>query len=511
MLFNSFVFLLVFLPITLAGFYWLGNRFGQQQALLWLVVASLTFYASWRSDYLWVLLASLLFNYVAAGWIAKATRGRKWILIGALSTNVGLLFYYKLLIAGFIGASALQNQAFSTEYNILIPLGISFITFQKIALLVDTYKGRLGPVKPLEYCLFVTFFPQLIMGPIVHYREFEPQLRQHSFLKWNPDNFSVGMTILIIGLFKKVVLADGIAPHVNTVYELIANGGQVNSMDSWCAAIGFSFQLYFDFSGYADMAIGLARMFNINLPINFDSPYRAIDRFDYWRRWHISFGAFMRQYVFFPLARARKLKIGNVGALAITTLLSGLWHGVGETFILWGAVQSILMIALHYRDHLLEKLGLKLSRKNLISLLLKMFATFFITVLLGVLFRSNNMHTVAMMYASMLTGISALMTGQFSIQTADLQHTFTRYDLIKLAVMGIIIWGLPNTQIFFAKFWTAIDQRSHKPEKVIADLLPGTSKLKFTLTRIYASITVALLLTVLLHMTQPSRFIYYQF
>lgn len=511
MLFNSFVFLLVFLPITLAGFYWLGNRFGQKQALIWLIVASLTFYASWRYDHLWILLGSLLFNYVAAGCIAKATRGRKWILIGALSANVGLLFYYKLLIAGFIGSSTLQSQAFSTEYNILIPLGISFITFQKIALLVDTYKGRLGPVKPLEYCLFVTFFPQLIMGPIVHYREFEPQLRGHHFLKWNPDNFSVGMTILIIGLFKKVVLADGIAPHVNAVYDLMANGEEVNYIDSWCAAIGFSFQLYFDFSGYADMAIGLARMFNINLPINFDSPYRALDRFDYWRRWHISFGAFMRQYVFFPLARAKKLKIGNVGALAITTLLSGFWHGVGETFILWGAVQSILMLALHYRDHVLEKLGLKLGRRNQTSFLLKMFATFFITVLLGVLFRSNNMYTVASMYTSMLTGIVTLMTGNFSNPTADIQLIFNRHDLIKLAVMGTIIWGLPNTQNFFARFWTAIDQRSHKPEKGIPDLLPGASKLKFSLNRVYASIVVAVILIVLTHMTQPSRFIYYQF
>lgn len=511
MLFNSFIFLLIFLPITVAGFYWLGNRFGQKPALLWLIIASLTFYASWRYDHLWVLLGSLLLNYCAAGLIAQATRGRKIILIGALSANIGLLFYYKLLIAGFIGSSALQNQAFTTEHNILIPLGISFITFQKIALLVDTYKGRLGPVKPLEYCLFVTFFPQLIMGPIVHYREFEPQLRDHSFFKWNPDNFSVGLTILIIGLFKKVVLADGIAPHVNSVYGLMANGEEVNYIDSWCAAIGFSFQLYFDFSGYADMAIGLAKMFNINLPINFDSPYRAIDRFDYWRRWHISFGAFMRQYVFFPLARAKKIRVGNVGALAITTLLSGFWHGVGETFILWGAVQSILMLALHYKNHILEKLGFKVTKRNQISLTIKMFVTFFITVLLGVLFRSNDIQTAALIYSSMLSGISALITGTFYIPTSDMQHIFNRYDLMKMALMGIIIWGLPNTQSFFKKLSTAIDQRPHKPEKMMKDLLPYASKLKFSLNRVYASLMAGLIVVVISHMTQPSRFIYYQF
>ncbi|MES9885266.1 MAG: MBOAT family O-acyltransferase, partial [Candidatus Sedimenticola sp. 6PFRAG1] len=349
MLFNSYLFIVIFLPLVLAGFFLIGKWLGQPASLVWLILASIVFYASWEPAYLWLLLASLIFNYGVAWWLEQDSSGRKAVVIFAVVCNVLLLLYYKVIIAGFLDPEQSVSAAFSTSEDVLIPLAISFITFQQIAFLVDTYRGRVRRSGVLEYSLFILFFPQLVMGPIVHYRELVPQFRNKGLCNWRWESIALGLSIFVVGLFKKVVLADGIALYVDNVYEAIYLQKDVASLDAWGAALGFQLQIYFDFSGYADMAVGLARMFNINLPINFDSPYRAVNRFDLWRRWHISFGAFMRQYVFFPLARSKRLKIGTMGALMVTTLVSGLWHGVGATFVIWGGLQGLLMAMSHYR------------------------------------------------------------------------------------------------------------------------------------------------------------------
>lgn len=508
MLFNSHVFLLYFLPLVLAGFFLLGNWFGRRTALLWLLAASFVFYASWEPVYLWLLLASLVFNYGAASAISVLPRYKQMILVAAVISNVLVLFYYKLIIAGMSGADT-QGAAFSTTRNVLIPLGISFITFQQIAFLVDTYKGRLTGTSPLEYATFITFFPQLIMGPILHNREIQPQLRSANLFKWCSDNFAVGLSILIIGLFKKVVLADSFSPFVNQVHELALAGHQISPADAWGAAIGFQFQLYFDFSGYADMAVGLARMFNINIPLNFDSPFRARDRFDHWRRWHISFGAFMRQYVFFPLARSKKIRVGNVGALMVTTLLSGFWHGVGVTFIIWGALQSLIMLAVHYRRIVTDRLGwFKSSRIGGFSYG-AMVLTFIVTLLLGVIFRSADMTVAFNLLGSMYTGFVSIVHADFGALNDDLISSKGLVN--KLLVASLVIWGLPTTQRFFGRYWSAIDQRPAPPENNMPDLFPGADKIKFALNKRWAVCMSLLFCFLLLSMTESSRFIYYQF
>lgn len=505
MLFNSYLFLLVFLPLVLVGFYGVGHVAGRTGRLLWLVVASLIFYASWELSYLWLLLASLLFNYFAAALIRKLPRYRRLCLWIAILANVALLFYFKLVIAVFGDNGA----AFSTTHHILIPLGISFITFQQIAFLVDTYKGKLPEGGALEYVLFITFFPQLIMGPIVHYRELQPQFRSAGLFRWNPDNFSLGMCIFIVGLFKKVVLADSIAPFVDGVYGSASQGESIAPIDAWAAALGFTLQIYFDFSAYSDMAIGLARMFNINLPINFDAPYRAVNRFDYWRRWHISFGAFMRQYVFFPLARAKKLHIGHVGALAVTTLLSGFWHGLGATFILWGALQSLLMLGVHYRGVIAGKLGFSFRKERFpwFSMLL----TFLMTVLLGVLFRSSDLQVAFGMYEQMMVAVQTIFAGDIAALYHHIDRTFDRRVLINLMLMMLIVWGVPSTRHLFARHWTALDQRNVHPGKTAPDLLPWFRHQVFGLNRRWAIIMAAMLCSALIFMSGTSRFIYYQF
>jgi D-alanyl-lipoteichoic acid acyltransferase DltB (MBOAT superfamily) len=508
MLFNSYVFLLIFLPLALVGFFLLGTWFGRSTGLLWLFAASLVFYASWEPAYLWLLLGTLVFNYCAAKMIGSLTRYKNKILVTAVISNVLLLVYYKLIIAGVTGGD-LQGAAFSTTKNVLIPLGISFITFQQIAFLVDTYKGKLVNTSPLEYATFITFFPQLIMGPILHNREIQPQLRAPNLFKWCSDNFAVGLSIFIIGLFKKVVLADSFAPFVNQVHELAMLGHHISPADAWGAAIGFQFQIYFDFSGYADMAVGLAKMFNINIPINFDSPFRARDRFDHWRRWHISFGAFMRQYVFFPLARSKKLRIGNVGALMATTLLSGFWHGVGATFIVWGALQSLIMLAVHYRRMVTDRLGwFKTSKISGFSYG-AMVLTFFVTLVLGVIFRSVDLTVAYSLLGSMYTGFISIAHADFQTLNDDLISSKGLVN--KLLFATLVIWGLPTTQRFFNRYWTAIDQRPALTENNIPDLLPGAYKIKFALNKRWAICMGLLFCFLLLSMTESSRFIYYQF
>lgn len=505
MLFNSYLFLLAFLPVVLAGFFFLGRVAGRPSALFWLVAASLTFYASWELAYLWLLLASLLFNYFAAALLRRLTTWRLlWLWLGIL-TNVALLLYFKVAIAFFGGSGA----SFSTTHQILIPLGISFITFQQIAFLVDSYKGRLKQGSVVEYLLFITFFPQLIMGPIVQYRELQPQFRSESLLRWNAENFSLGLCIFIVGLFKKVVLADSIAPFVDGVYADVGNGASISPIDAWAAALGFTLQLYFDFSAYSDMAIGLARMFNINLPINFDSPYRAVDRFDYWRRWHISFSSFMRQYVFFPLARARNLHVGQVGALAVTTLLSGFWHGLGATFIVWGSLQTLLMLGVHYRGVLVRKFGPAVRGRGFprISMLL----TFVITVVLGVLFRSSDLQMAFGVYENMLLAVKVVLGGDIAGLYLHVHRTFDRWVLLNLLLLLLIVWGMPNTRDLFARYWTALDQRSAKPGKAGHDLQFWLGGPVFVLNRRWAIVMAVMLSSALVLMSGTSRFIYYQF
>jgi len=505
MLFNSYFFLLVFLPLVIAGFYGLGRAFGQTGGLVWLIAASLVFYASWELSYLWLLLASMAFNYTAAACIRQMPSYKKQVVWIAVLANVTLLFYFKLVIAVF----ADNGAAFSTTHHLLIPLGISFIIFQQIAFLVDTYKGRFKAYGPLEYGLFIVFFPQLIMGPIVHFRELLPQLRSDRLLRWSADNFSVGLSIFIVGLFKKVVLADSIAPFVDGVYASVAEGQAIASVDAWTAALGFTLQIYFDFSAYADMAIGLARMLNINLPLNFDAPYRAVDRFDYWRRWHISFGAFMRQYVFFPLARAKRFRVGQVGALALTTLLSGFWHGLGATFIVWGALQSLLMLGVHYRGTIARKLGLNAQHRRFPWL--SMLTTFLITVLLGVLFRSSDLQVAFGVYEQMITAIQTVLSGNFSALYHDVNRQLDHMALLNLALMMLVVWAMPSTHRLFANYWTALDQRTARPEKTTPDLLPLLLIGQFSLNRAWAMVVAAMLCGALIFMSGSSRFIYYQF
>ncbi|HXV32268.1 MAG TPA: MBOAT family O-acyltransferase, partial [Sinorhizobium sp.] len=364
MLFNSVPFIWVFLPITLAVCFLLSARVSMRAATAWLAFASIVFYGYWRIEDVPVLLGSIGVNYMIGRSLQR--RSSRPVLIFGIAANLLLLGYFKYLIFLTVTANAALGDPFAVP-RIVLPLGISFYTFQQIAYLVDSHGGAVDRRNPLDYFFFVSFFPQLIAGPIVHHKEIMPQLRTSGALRPHLDHLAIGLTIFAIGLVKKVVIADRIAPLADGPFDAAAAGTALSMLEAGAAAVFFALQIYFDFSGYSDMAIGLARMVGIRLPVNFASPYKAANIIDFWSRWHVTLTRFLTAYVYNPLAvratrrRAEQgkplLRRGKaepaaflaqlaVPALA-TMLLSGVWHGAGFQFVLWGALHGIYIVINH--------------------------------------------------------------------------------------------------------------------------------------------------------------------
>jgi len=358
MLFNSYEFIFVFLPITFFVYFYLSHRRLTKASKGFLICSSLFFYSWWNVAYLPIILASMIFNY-AIGRSLNITcnnkskdSSRRSILFFGVFLNLSLLGYFKY--ANFFIENI--NIAFGVNVgslNLLLPLAISFFTFQQIAYLVDSYKQETKEYDFLNYALFVTFFPQLISGPIVHHKEMMPQFAKIRNKVKNYRNIAIGLFIFSIGLFKKVVIADTFAVWATQGFDVATT---LNLFEAWIASLSYTFQLYFDFSGYTDMAIGLALLFNIRLPVNFNSPYKATNIQDFWRRWHITLSRFLRDYVYIPLGGNKKGSFRTYNNLMVTFVIGGLWHGAGWTFVFWGFLHGLALII----QRLWEKLGLKL-------------------------------------------------------------------------------------------------------------------------------------------------------
>jgi len=344
LLFNSYVFILAFLPITLIGYFALNHFHQNKAAKVWLVICSLFFYAYYNVAYLWVIISSMVANYVLSFAFHKL-EGKRSILrrvlfIFGLLLNVGALFFYKYL--DFVLETA--NNFFNMDFvylNLVLPLGISFFTIQQIAYLVDSYKGGAPVYNVLDYALFVTFFPQLIQGPIVLHDEIIPQFQDESKIRFNSDNFAKGLYAFSLGLAKKVLLADNLGKITSFGYSNLAT---LSSFEAVLTILAYTFQLYFDFSGYCDMANGISYMFNIELPINFNSPYKARNISDFWKRWHMTLTRFLTKYIYFPLGGSRCSAFRTCLNVLIVFLVSGIWHGAGFTFIVWGLMHGIAMV-----------------------------------------------------------------------------------------------------------------------------------------------------------------------
>lgn len=372
MVFTSYQFVLVFMPVVAVLVLSVAGRGHHTTAKALLFLASLVFYAWWSVSYLPLLLLIIGFNFGVGTWLINSrpdparARLRPRVLALGILANIGALVYFKY--TNFLVAQvAALFGAESSLATIVLPLGISFIVFQKIAFLVDAYNGEIDRLRFLDYAVFVTFFPQLISGPIVHHRELIPQLQASTSLRCSPRVLPIAISFFVLGAVKKLVIADFLSPYVATGFNVAATGTHLGFVDGWISAFAYTFQIYFDFSGYSDIAIGLGLVFGIRLPFNFNSPLKAIGPIDYWGRWHITLTRFLTAYIYNPIVlrltrrrlRARKpMRVGGVltvsafvQLLAIPTLvtmfIAGAWHGAGYQFVVFGLIHGVYLVANH--------------------------------------------------------------------------------------------------------------------------------------------------------------------
>ncbi len=537
MLFNSFTFILIFLPITLAGFYIFGRLGAQWAVMAWLTGASLFFYGWWNPLYLLLILASIGFNYAIGVGLGSTERpaARLWLMIVGVAANLGLLGYYKY--ANFFVDNV--NLAVGSTYHldtIILPLAISFYTFQQIAYVVDSFKGDVREFNFLRYGLFVSFFPQLIAGPIVHHKEILPQFVKDAGLRVNYEHLAIGITIFAIGLFKKVVIADGIAVYATPVFTAVETGMTVSLVEAWGGLLAYYLQVYFDFSGYSDMAIGLARMFGVRLPLNFNSPYKARNIIEFWRRWHITLGRFITSYLFAPLSVPlfRYTILARHGALRqflfsvgipgmITFFLVGLWHGAGWNFVIFGLLHGVYFVLTH-AWHQFRKYGLKHqdTAPTRWGILVARLGTTLALLVSFVFFRAESFDGAIRLLESMvgLQGFALPHTYQGYLNTfwnlgdwLDTQGVaFGKVILFKgitevgfLGLLMLIAWFAPNTQQIMFNYRPALE------------IYPGEiSKSRFTWAlwrpNLISALGVScLLIWVLTHQKRVSEFLYFQF
>jgi alginate O-acetyltransferase complex protein AlgI len=471
-LFNSAEFLFVFLPLVLVIVYVFGRR-NQVAAKTALLLLSLGFYAWWRPSQLPLLLLSIVFNYIVGGLIQKYKISGNQIrvqifLATGLVADVLFLGWFKY--ANFVADNL--NWAFDLHINlgrIALPLAISFFTFQKIAYLIDSARGETNRISFLDFSLFAAFFPQLIAGPIVHFKEIVPQLQTRVFGRLSSRNVLIGLVMFSMGLFKKTVIADTLSAYSNPLYQAAAMGHPLGLASGWLAALGFSFQIYFDFSGYSDMAIGLGRMLGVKLPLNFHSPLRAANIIDYWRRWHMTLQRFIVAYIFQPLslplnrlAATANLQgwsafgVGVAAPLLVTFLIMGLWHGAGWTYILFGAMHGLYITIneawqewLKHRRRRLRRAGVTAPNRGPVRIALCHGLTLVAVMFANVLFRSASVGDAARIWASM-TGFDGLAGAG---QGVDWGLVAT------LMVSALLVFLAPNSQQILGRFDPAYNWR----------------------------------------------------
>lgn len=434
MLFNSAEFLFGFLPITLLGFF-LTARWSHTLALTWLTAASVVFYGWWNVNWVPLMLASIAFNFVAGRQIHASQAGTasgpfaglssETLLTSAIVLNLALLVYFKY--AGFIvGNLASVAGVTGTELHWSapeLPLGISFFTFTQIAYLVDVHQRKVVDLNPTRYGLFVTYFPHLIAGPILHHREMMPQFARADIFRFSADRLADGMVIFTLGLFKKVVLADSFGGYARPAFNA-AGTHALTLFESWGAALSYTLQIYFDFSGYSDMAIGLALMIGVTLPMNFASPYKARNIAEFWRRWHMSLSRFLRDYLYIPLGGNRQGLARQQINLMITMLLGGLWHGANWTFVIWGGLHGLYLMLYHAWRRAMARWSPGFDRSGVARALtpLAWLTTFFAVVVAWVFFRSTDLDASLSMLRGMTGQNGALLPEQIIAFVPVLGH-----------------------------------------------------------------------------------------
>lgn len=488
MLFSSYTFVLVFAPLTIGGYHVIGRFLGRPPALLWLLLASLFFYGWWNPNFLPLLLGSIAVNLLLGRAILAAPRGAGALLALGVALNLAALGYFKY--AGFLATAADDLLGTTLEVGaITLPLAISFFTFQQIAFLADCRAGLIRERLPAgPYALFVSFFPQLIAGPIVHYRQIMPQFRVEGRPRVDFLLLAGGLTLFAIGLCKKVLLADRIAPAADQVFDAAAAGQTLSAIDAWLGTFAYSFQIYFDFSGYSDMALGLGLMLGVRLPANFDSPYKATGFIDFWRRWHITLSHFLRDYLYVPLGGGRRGPSRQAVAVTVTMLLGGLWHGAGWSFLLWGALHGLFIVG----NHLLRRSAWLPAEPSAGLRLIFWAATFLLVSLAWIPFRATDLATAAAIFSALGGGVGEGLLNPL------------RTGGLCLGLLLIVVL-LPNGQELLAR---RIPQ--------LLDSLPDRRRwvpafLVWSPNALWAWLTLVLLCGALLGLRRESPFLYFQF
>jgi alginate O-acetyltransferase complex protein AlgI len=499
MLFNSYAFLFAFLPVALAGYVLLGRR-SVTLAAGWLTLASLFFYGWWDARYLPLLLGSILFNY-ATGRAIAARAGRPAagrLLALGIGADLALLVVYKYSALFIDSANRLAGLGLPVP-ELILPLGISFFTFTQIAFLVDAWAGKVHETRLVHYALFVTYFPHLIAGPVLHHGEMMSQFEQARNYRLRLNNVLIGSSIFVFGLAKKVLLADNLAPLAGAVFEGDAHPGLLTA---WGGVLAYTFQLYFDFSGYSDMAIGLSRLFGVKLPLNFDSPYKAATISDFWRRWHMTLSRFLRDYLYIPLGGNKHGPVRRYANLMTTMLLGGLWHGAGWNFLLWGGLHGAYLCVQHAwsaRFRLPQPLAVAL--------------TFVAVVVAWVFFRATTLHGALDLLAGMaglhgvalpeavgrqIGGFAPMLTAAgIRFHPGGGEQFVTTWGWVTVA--ALIAFLCPNTQQIHARLRPAIER------------VAPSGGLRFRLSRRWA-VGLGLASTVcVLSLSRPSEFLYFQF
>jgi len=389
MLFNSYTYILLFLPAVLACYFILNSRRATIASKALLVAASLFFYSWWDIRNLPLIACSIAVNYMTGISLARRSdeRARRMMLLFGLGFNLSLLGFFKYADFFISNINTVSGMGISL-LKIALPLGISFFTLTQIAYLVDVYRGSAKEYNFLNYALFVTFFPHLLAGPILHHREMMPQFDRIRNKVLSHRNIASGISLFVMGLFKKVIIADTLAQWANSGFAAYQ---KLSMIEAWTASLSYTFQLYFDFSGYTDMALGSALLFNIRLPVNFNSPYRATDIQDFWRRWHITLSRFLRDYVYIPLGGNRLSEQRTLINLFLTFLIGGIWHGAGWTFVLWGFMHGIAMVI----HRLWERLHITLPR------FVAWFVTFNFVNIAWVFFRAKGLEDAVSIIGAM--------------------------------------------------------------------------------------------------------------
>ena len=436
MVFSSYVFIFAFLPVVLSVYYALSNLKNGIYQRLFLIAASLFFYGYYNTKYLILITASIAVNYGIALAIQthRAKAGRLFLVVGILF-NVGLIGYFKYYDFFVENINAVFGCSFTLR-RLLLPLGISFFTFQQLSFLISVWRGEEKVERFRDYCIFVTFFPQLVAGPIVLYSEMIPQFRDERRRFFHPDRFASGIWLFTVGLFKKAVIADTLALFADNGFGMTGLGLAAG----WITAISYTLQIYFDFSGYSDMAVGLGRMFNVDIPFNFRSPYRSESISEFWRRWHITLGRALSTYVYKPLGGNRRGLARTCLNLFLTFLVSGLWHGAAWTFVLWGALHGLFVVAERILDRPLKKIPKPV----------RVCGTFLVVTALWVLFRADGFRQALEVWRGMVAfgnpAIAQLNTVVGTAAYIDFPLAFDCvYILILEAVLLFVVFRCPNS------------------------------------------------------------------